>query len=434
MIIKFSASIIVAAIFSTQVSANTVSDANEINRSVNDSIVEAGDMVQILLPAAGYFAAWMHDDLEGAKQLTYSTLSTQLIIHGVKSTVGRKRPNDSSWNSFPSGHTGAAFSGAAFLQSRYGSTWGIPAYAAATFVGVSRIHGNRHYAGDVVAGASIGFLMNQYFVSPYNTDGVYFNAQSTSDGVALGVTITNDALEGNTKTRKSNQFVTTDLRHRIELGIGTNLADSSASAGAADFLDDSDTIDKYQPFSYVNYQYRLESDDYFELEFLPSETRRRGTVTQPFTNDGVAYDKGDEVYTAFRHWMLGSNIYKGIKVTDNFIVDFGLGLYVHMVALDVDNATGGGKYSKTEYWKAMPSGTVKGQYYLTKSVSVIGKAQYHGWESDSYVYGEAGVNYQINSAWDVGIKYGYSQTDLDNTKFKASYESNNMMLTFSNRF
>ncbi|WP_394200402.1 hypothetical protein [Shewanella waksmanii] len=97
-----------AAVFAAFASApvlandNVGREDNEINRSVNDSIVKAGDMLQILLPATGYFAAWLHDDFEGAKQLTYATLSTQLIIHGVKETVGRKRPNESSWNSFPS--------------------------------------------------------------------------------------------------------------------------------------------------------------------------------------------------------------------------------------------------------------------------------------------------------------------------------------------
>jgi len=424
--------IFAASLFS--VHANSAMNSNEINRSVNDSIVEAGDMVQLLLPATGYFAAWMHDDIEGAKQLTYSTLSTQLIIHGVKNTVGRKRPNESAWNSFPSGHTGAAFSGAAFLQSRYGSAWGIPAYAAATFVGVSRLHGNRHYAGDVTAGAGIAFLMNQYFVSPYQADGVYFNAQPTGDGVALGITITNDAFGPNTTKKSSYQVKTTDLRHRVELGMGFNITDSSAKAGAKEYLSATETIDKYQPFSYVNYQYALQGDDLFELEFLPSETRRRGAVTQAFTQNGVTYNKGEEVLTSFRHWMLGSNLYKGLQVSDDFNVEVGLGMYVHMVTLDIDKDDGGGKYSTQDQWGLLPSATVKGQYHFNDSFSALAKAQYQGWSDDSYIVAEAGINYQINPAWDVGLKYSYSETDLENDKFKASYDSKNIALTFSNRF
>ncbi len=52
------------------------SEPNEITRTINSDIVEAGDMLQILLPAAGLFAAWMYDDAEGAKQLVYATAST----------------------------------------------------------------------------------------------------------------------------------------------------------------------------------------------------------------------------------------------------------------------------------------------------------------------------------------------------------------------
>lgn len=420
-------SLFAASLFSVQ--AHSTMNANEINRSVNDSIVEAGDMVQLLLPATGYFAAWMHDDLEGAKQLTYSTLSTQLIIHGVKITVGRKRPNDSGWNSFPSGHTGAAF-----LQSRYGSAWGIPAYAAATFVGVSRLHGNRHYAGDVTAGAGIAFLMNQYFVSPYRTDGVYFNAQPTGDGIALGMTITNEAFGPNKAKKDSYQVKATDLRHRLELGVGFNITDSSAKAGATEYLSGTETIDQYQPFSYVNYQYALQGDDLFELEFLPSETRRCGAVTQAFTQKGVTYQKGEEVLASLRHWMLGSNVYKGLQVSDDFDVDVGLGMYVHMVSLDIDKDDGGGKYSTQEHWRLLPSATIKGQYHFNDSFSALAKAQYQGWASDSFMVAEAGINYQINPAWDVGLKYSYSETDLDSDTFKKSYDSKNIVLTFFNRF
>lgn len=404
---------------------------NDINRSVNDSIVKAGDMLQILLPATGYFAAWLHDDFEGAKQLTYATLSTQLIIHGVKEGVGRKRPNESSWNSFPSGHTGAAFSGAAFLQSRYGAYWGIPAYAAATFVGASRIHGNRHYAGDVVAGGATAFLMNQYFVSPYRTEGVYINATPTADGMAMGVTVTGEAFESTKpKAQKLEK-----LKHRLELGIGANFADSSAQAGAAEFLTNDELIDEAQPFSYVNYQYELGGGDFIEAEFLPSETRRRGVVAKDFTVDGVEYRVGDEVLTAFRHWVLGGNVYKGLSLTDSLQLDIGLGLYVHLIGLDVDLDDGGGRYSDDEDWKALPAGTAKLNWNMSESFSLQTNLQYQTWESDSHLVAEAGIRYQLNKAWDIGVKYSYTQTELDQkTSFLYDYDSSSVVLTFANRF
>lgn len=409
---------------------SSVASANHINDSVDDSVVEAGDMLQVLIPATGFFAAWMHEDLEGAKQLAFSTLSTQLIVHGVKQAVGRNRPNESSWNSFPSGHTAAAFSGASFLQTRYGAKWGVPAYAAATFVGASRIHGNRHYAGDVVAGASTAFLMNQLIVSPYRTEGVYLNATPTADGFAVGVTVTGEAFEH--KSRKSAPKKQ-QLNHKIELGIGTNLADSSAQAGAAEYLTKDELIDEYQPFSYVNYQYQLGGGDLFELEFTPTETRRRGEVARNFTLDDVPFYSGEKVLTAYRHWMLGSNIYKGLKLSDSVKLDIGLGLYLHMIELDID-LDEGGKYAGEDHWRAMPAATAKLSWKMSDSFSAITHVQYQGWESDSYLLAEAGVTYHFNKAWEMGFKYSYAETELDNTEFMTAYNSDNLVLTFVNRF
>lgn len=75
---------------------------NAINTSVNDEYVEAGDALQILIPATGLFATWLYDDPEGAKQLALSVGATQVIVHGTKNLVGRARPNSSSRQSFPS--------------------------------------------------------------------------------------------------------------------------------------------------------------------------------------------------------------------------------------------------------------------------------------------------------------------------------------------
>ena len=411
-----------------------IANSNAINDSVDDSFVEAGDMVQVLLPAAGYFAAWMHNDPEGAKLLTYSTLSTQVVIHGMKQTVGRKRPNESAWNSFPSGHTGAAFSGAAFLQSRYGAEWGIPAYAAATFVGASRIHGNRHYAGDVVAGASIAFLMNQYFVSPYRAEGVYFNAQPAAGGLALGVTLTSDVFNTPKDVSKKRKALSKKTKHRLELGMGMNMADSSSNVGATNYLSDSNVIDELQPFAYVNYGYQLTNDNELELEFSPNETRRRGVVNQNLVLDGKTFSQGDQVLTAYRHWMLGSHIYKGFKVNNDFNLAVGLGLYLHMFGLDVTLDEDSGKSVSKTHWRTMPSIAVKSQYFMTKQVSAIAKTQYQYWDNDSFLFAEVGLNYQLNPAWDVGFKYSYAQTELGNSTLSGKYDANMFTFTFANRF
>lgn len=409
--------------------------ANAITDSVDDSMVVAGDAIQILLPATGLFAAWMHDDAEGAKQLAYSTLSAQLAIHGLKKGVGRRRPNDSSWNSFPSGHTGAAFSGAAFLQSRYGSAWGIPAYAAATFVGYSRMHGNRHFAGDVIAGAGIAFLTNQYFVSPHRADGVYFNAMPTADGFAVGMTVTNQAFEptGGKGSRAVMQHQGAK-KNRFELGMGFNLADSAGHFGARSYLEGTGAVDKYQPFAYINYQRDLENGNFLELEFNPNETRRRGEVSRNFSLDGHEYKTGEDVYAQFRHWMLGASLYKNVYDGDALKLDVGLGGYLHMVSVGVDKEQGG-QYADSTTWSFLPSLTAQARYMLTDDLYLSGSGQAQYWDDNSYFNVDAGVGYQLSPNWEAGLKYTYIKSKLDNNLVdKTNYDGRSIVLSISTRF
>ncbi|MEH6454056.1 MAG: phosphatase PAP2 family protein [Psychromonas sp.] len=401
--------------------------------STNDSFVEAGDMLTIMLPATGLFASWMYDDFEGTKQVVFSTATTQLIIEGTKQTVGRKRPNGSGWKSFPSGHAGGAFSGAAFLQSRYGAAWGIPAYSLATVAAVSRVHGNRHYVGDVVGGASIAFLVNQFFVSPYQAEGVKFSAEKTDDGYAVGVRVSNDAFDQ--ERDKSNVTVfQKKLKHRFELGIGANLSDSSGQVFADRYLETTDVVDESQPFAYINYQYTLENFNELEIEFLPFETRRTGVVKEAFVVDGYTFNPGDEVYTAYQHAMLGSNVYKGFKPIYGFDYKVGLGMYVHRVGLVAEDANKDDSTVEEDHWRAMVSGTAKGNYSITDDFSLLAKFQYHFWEDDTYMLAEAGINYAINHEWDVGFKYGYSESKFKDANFSAEYDADTLVLTFANRF
>lgn len=75
------------------------------------------------------------------------------------------RPNNSNvHNSFFSGHTCTAFAGAEMLRLEYrnSSPWiGIAAYLACSFTGVLRIYHDRHWLGDMLAGAGAGILCAQ---------------------------------------------------------------------------------------------------------------------------------------------------------------------------------------------------------------------------------------------------------------------------------
>ena len=128
-----------------------------------------GDYMQIVLPAAAYTGTLIMKDGEGAIQYSKSGVTTLASIHVMKEWFGKLRPNSDSRSSFPSGHTAAAFSGAAFLQTRYGPAPGIPAYALALLTAYSRVDADKHFIDDTVAGASVALFSNWAFVTPYQS-------------------------------------------------------------------------------------------------------------------------------------------------------------------------------------------------------------------------------------------------------------------------
>ena len=84
-----------------------------------------------------------------------------IVVHSVKFMHFELRPDNSTWNSFPSGHTAAAFVGAELLRQKLPSEYwylGVVGYAAAATTAYLRIYHNRHWLGDTLAGAGIGIL------------------------------------------------------------------------------------------------------------------------------------------------------------------------------------------------------------------------------------------------------------------------------------
>jgi hypothetical protein len=104
-------------------------------------------------------------------------LATSYIIMGgtvnaLKYSINTQRPDGSTFNSFPSGHTATAFMGAEMVWQEYkdSSLWpGIIGYTVALSTGMYRVYNDRHWVTDVAAGAGIGILSTKiaYWVHPF---------------------------------------------------------------------------------------------------------------------------------------------------------------------------------------------------------------------------------------------------------------------------
>ena len=100
-----------------------------------------------------------------------STVITTAIVVPLKHITKEQRPDGSDYKSFPSGHTATAFAAAEFMRQEYKdvSPWyGIAGYAAATATGILRLYNNKHWVGDVAAGAGVGVLSSKlaYWIYP----------------------------------------------------------------------------------------------------------------------------------------------------------------------------------------------------------------------------------------------------------------------------
>lgn len=110
--------------------------------------------------------------------LTYATSIAimAILVNGIKYTAKVERPDGSSNNSFPSGHSAMAFTNASFLDKEYGlvnPAYSIGGYSMATMTAVGRGLNNRHWVSDVFAGAGIGILSSQ--LAYFFVDKIYGN-------------------------------------------------------------------------------------------------------------------------------------------------------------------------------------------------------------------------------------------------------------------
>ncbi|MCH5240289.1 MAG: phosphatase PAP2 family protein [Muribaculaceae bacterium] len=125
------------------------------------------DVFALLLPAAGLTLTLCEKDWKGLLQGFETAAATASLTLLLKYTVKEQRPDFSNNHSFPSGHAAVTFASAAYLQRRYGWSWGAPAYVIATYVGWGRCFAKKHYWYDVLAGAAIGAGSAYIFTRPF---------------------------------------------------------------------------------------------------------------------------------------------------------------------------------------------------------------------------------------------------------------------------
>lgn len=146
----------------------------------NDFHTTADNYLQFV-PLAQMFAgnAIGFQSKHGYKQMITNSIISNVMVGGVvflgKSATHDWRPDGSANNSFPSGHTATAFNNATllFLEYKDSNIWyASSGYLFATTTAVFRMANNKHWSGDVVAGAGVGIAVATIinYWNPFNFD------------------------------------------------------------------------------------------------------------------------------------------------------------------------------------------------------------------------------------------------------------------------
>lgn len=128
----------------------------------------AGGIVGMAPLTVGLFVAGRASRDTKFRAATYdlaeATIVTGVYTSVLKAAVHRPRPDGSNNLSFPSGHTSSAFAMASVAEAHYGPKVGVPAFALASAIGLSRIESNKHNLSDVLAGATLGYIVGHSVV------------------------------------------------------------------------------------------------------------------------------------------------------------------------------------------------------------------------------------------------------------------------------
>ena len=142
----------------------------------------AGTDVAIALPLIAGGITLAKDDWKGSFQLGVDTVATVGLAYGLKHVIHEQRPDKSDFHSMPSDTSALAFAPAQFLWDRYGWQYGLPAYAAATFVAWSRVDSQKHHWYDVTASAALAFGVSKIFTTRYQPGGLRYGVTPTNGG------------------------------------------------------------------------------------------------------------------------------------------------------------------------------------------------------------------------------------------------------------
>lgn len=401
--------------------------------AADQDVSDNGDDITVALFLAAYASTAIAQDWEGTKQFTYSAGTTTIITSLLKKNMGNNRPLSYNYDSFPSGHSALAFSSAAFIDTRYGHSVGIPAYLFASYVGYSRVVTDEHYISDVLAGISIGLFSNWYWVSPRKSKAMLLPTV-VEDGVGISLNIM--------ETEKKNiPLAINDIypKFHYEMLFGPTRVESDQITSPAA------TGTTFNLFDFFAFGDNGDKSTKANLN-ISSQLNRRHTIgitIEPYENSDVrelsytvrfadtTFPAGSHLESSYRRIDLRLNYYFDLMVNFKSDINIGAALTALHTSIKLEDISSSGV---VDQWMFFPIVHINVEYPLYSRWTVFAFAGGAAWLDVNYINAKLMLRYQFDKHWGTGVGFGMYDSKIDATELKNDLEYNSLLFSIAYTF
>ncbi len=208
----------------------------DFKTGIDDYTQFFGPAMTVGLKLGGYEGRSDWPRLLASAGMSYGIMA--VLVNGIKYTAKEMRPDGSTANSWPSGHTATSFVGATLLHKEYGLTrspwFSVAGYGVATATGIMRVLNNRHWVSDVMSGAGIGII-------------------STELGYAIG-----DALFKGKGLLRNDMMLDNENPSFFSISMGAGIGSKSIDFNVYDMMDeeviDPDYLEYYDGHEQIKFR------------------------------------------------------------------------------------------------------------------------------------------------------------------------------------
>jgi len=387
----------------------------------DDWVRTTGDILQIALPVLGGGSTFFTNpesgkrwDRDGTKQFAWAYGASWTTTYGLNLIFSKARPNGDNRTSFPSGHTMSAFAGAAFIDGRYGRTFGIPAYALAVFTGYSRVHSGWHYRDDVLAGASIAMMYSWHFVSPQPGK---ISLLPTVSGQGLGMTLS----VGGTGRDLDQEAEAEPRGSGYEFAFGpafliSNQAASLGDGGTVFELGGLEGNNDPTTTASVTISLRAGAKGRVRLGWGPFEAKDRGAFSEDVVFGGETYAAGEPVESQWRYYD-ARGLYERVMLDSRdwgVSCGAGIGLAYSYAALAAADTSRSSLVDDTVVYPYLMLGT---NYRFSDRLSLGVSGAGITWGNEWLLDAKLTLCWRVARAWDFSIGYMYFTRQIETDTF-----------------